>query len=114
MNMPKLYVEMSPNDGEVWVPIGEQGPEDRYGSVSDVHDDGSSDVYIFGVDPVENVGEIKRSVQGVDVVSGNTREIDSVDLEEVARLSPGEQHEMTVRPRPSPAAMLIRFTYGED
>lgn len=109
--MSVLFFEVS-QDGDNWSPVGELHPGDQYGSVSDQHDDGSSNIYIFGVDPSENVGEVKRSLVGIDMEIGETREIDSVGFETVARLAPGEYHEMMLKTRRSAATMLIRFTYS--
>lgn len=105
-----LQFEIS-KDGQEWSQVGELHPGDPYGSISDQHDDGSRDVYIFGVDPVDNVGEVKRSIGGVDIETEKTREISSIGLELVARLNPGEHHEMMIKTRRSAGAMLIRFMY---
>lgn len=102
------------NNGEEWSTVVELGPGDRYGSISDQHNDGSRDVYSFGVDPVDNVGEVKRSKGGVDIEVVGDRLIHSEGLESVARLNPGENYEMEIKSPRSPAAMLIRFTYTED
>lgn len=109
--MAMLLFEIS-RDGEEWSPVGELHSGDQYGSISDQHDDGSSDVYIFGVDPTENVGEVKRSLGGIDIETSETREINSIGLELVARLDPGEHLEMMIKTRRSVGTMLIRFTYS--
>lgn len=109
--MTTLRFEVS-GDGEKWSPVGELHSGDQYGSISDQHDDGSSDIYIFGVNPVENVGEVKRSIGGIDIETGETREVKSVGLELVASLDLGEHYDMTIKTRRSSGAMLLRFTYS--
>ncbi len=109
--MTMLLFEKS-RDGEEWAPVGELHPGDKYGSISDQLDDGSSDAYIFGIDPIENVGEIKRSIGGICIDTSETRELKSIGLELVARLDPGEHHEMMIKTRRSAGTLLIRFTYS--
>lgn len=108
--MSVLFFEVS-RDGDTWAPAGELHPGDRYGSMSDQHDDGTTNVYIFGVDAKEDIGEVKRSIGGIDSETRETRDITAIGFETVARLAPGEHHEMMLKTRRSPATILIRFTY---
>lgn len=110
---PSLRVEIrNPETGD-WFSVQGIQPGDRDGTVSDNTQHGR-DVYLFGIDGVENQGYIKRSIAGMDTASGSTRRIDSAGFVTVAALKPGEAYELTVKTDASLEPRTLRLTYLED
>lgn len=110
---PQLRVEINnPENGE-WVSIPGIQLGDRDGTVSDNTPEGR-DIYLFGVDPIENQGYIKRSTAGIDTAGSSTRLVDSAGFVTVAALQPEESFELTVKTDTSPKPRTLRFTYLED
>ncbi len=77
---PKLTVEMLRPDSKQWADIGPITLGDRDGSISDNHQEGR-DIYVFGVDPIENQGYIKKSTFGIDIIEGEERGLDSAGFD---------------------------------
>lgn len=110
---PQLRVELrNPENGE-WVSVPGIQLGDRDGTVSD-NTAAGRDVYLFGVDPIENQGYIKRSTAGIDTADSHTRRVDSAGFVTVAALQPDESYELTVRTDASLEPRTLRFTYLED
>lgn len=108
---PSLHIEIYRQDADKWFLAGQIKPGDPDGSISDNHAAGR-DIYLFGVDPINNQGYIKRSESGTDEADPKTRIIHSVGFSAVAALNPGESYEMTVHTDASEwQARRIRFTY---
>jgi hypothetical protein len=109
--MSPLRLEAFNSYEDTWKLVGELQPGDAYASISDTTADGR-DVYIFGVNAIEDKGEIKKSRFGIDIESGTERKIhDLAGLMAVAALSDGERFEMTVHTDKSPEPRKLRFTY---
>lgn len=91
----RLVVEMAAGGG--WREVGWMKPGSMPGSLSH-NDEGRRDVIRFSC--TDEGGLVLRSRGGVDQEygpNGEVRVIDSVGFVEVARLAPGEQHEMWLR-----------------
>lgn len=109
--MPPLKIEIYNPANEQWALAGELQPGQRDGSISDNHSAGR-DVYIFGVDPTENRGYVKKSAFGMDTADKVIRAIDTTNFIEVTYLEPGESYEMEVRTDSSTQPRKIRLTYS--
>lgn len=107
---PSMRVEVYNKERQQWTLAGEVKLGDPDGSISSNTTEGR-DVYIFGVDPIENQGYIKRSVFGDDELDSQKRSISSVGFIAVATLHDSESHEMTVLTDKSTKPRHIRFTY---
>lgn len=108
--MPPLRIELHNPVNEQWVPVGELQPGDPDGSISDNHANGR-DVYIFGVDPIEDRAYIKKSAYGIDTAEALTRAINTSHFIEVTYLACGESHDMEVKTDISSHPRKIRLTY---
>jgi Stress-induced bacterial acidophilic repeat motif len=109
---PELKVEVYNEKTEQWISIGGvvfNGPD---GTISDNTPE-RRELYIFGIDPVNNCAYIKKSVSGVDVdmPDSHLRGIDSEGFVTVATLNPSEIHKLTVKPDQSSDPRTVRFTY---
>ena len=110
--MPPLKIEVLAASNE-WVTLGQINSGDQYGSMSDNTDHGR-DIYYFGVDAVEGVAVIKKSLAGMDIANSKIRVIhDLGGVGVVASLALGEQYEMTIQPDASPAPRHLRFTHEQ-
>lgn len=110
--MSPLKVEIYNQEVDLWARVCEVGFSDGQGSISDNHAEGR-DVYLFGVDPVENQGYIKKSKLGVDFEVATHRSISSAAFVTIAALNAGESHELTVKTDISPEPRRLKFTYYE-
>lgn len=109
----RLTVEMLRPGTDEWADIGPIALGDPDGTISD-NNEGGRDLYLFGVDPVENQGYIKKSTFGVDITEGEVRGVDSAGFVTIAALNNGESHELTVRTDTTPDPRTLRFTYYEE
>jgi hypothetical protein len=111
--MPPLNIELHDSKKDTWTSVGQIKFGDPDGTISDNHKDGR-DIYLFGVDPVENQGYIKRSAGGIDIAEGNTRTVDSLGFVAIAELDPNQSYELTVKTDISSMPRRIKFTYIEE
>jgi hypothetical protein len=102
---PSLNIEVLVAEPDHWQLIGRIVLGNPDGSISDNHD-GGRDIYLFGVDPIENQGYVKRSKVGIDRVTEKTRAISSLGFTTVAALNDGESHTITVKTDKSPESGL--------
>ncbi len=109
----RLSVEIKVPKSEDWIALNDVKVGDRDGSLSDNQPDGRN-VYIFGVDPIENLGYIKKSELGVDTEQADARVVSSLGFVTIAALAHQESFELTVLPDRSPEPRHLRFTYFED
>lgn len=110
---PSLRVELQIPNTDEWTRLNDIRLGDRDGTVSDNHETGR-DVFLFGVDPIENQGYVKKSVLGVDATESSTRMVSSAGFVTIAALETGESYELTVHTDKSPEPRRLRFTYFED
>lgn len=111
--MSPLNVEVYNAQRNEWIRAGEVKPGDPPGSISQNKPDGSREVYLFQCEPDDKSSVIYRSEAGIDVANPQIRVIDSVGLEEVARLTEAESHTISVKTDVSDARRVIRFTHQE-
>ncbi|QQR54555.1 hypothetical protein IPG41_05175 [Candidatus Peregrinibacteria bacterium] len=104
-----LHVEISA--GGNWREIGVLEPGVRPGSMSNIKDDGTREIYIFECNRNDRDSTVFRSRAGVDIVEGVTREVLSTHFDIVQTLAAGESLELNIRgPRmqkPNP----VRFSH---
>lgn len=110
---PSLRIEIGRQNSDEWILAGIIRPGDPDGSISDNHKDGR-DIYLFGVDPINNQGYVKRSEFGLDEATSEVRIIDSIGFTAVASLDPGESYELAVRTDVSSRQRRVRFRYLDD
>jgi|GEM_PF-2075308 len=111
--LPSIRLEIKNSRSGEWVHVGAVTLGDPDGSISDNNQAGR-DVYLFGVDPIANIGYIKRSESGIDTANSKTRSINSAGFVTIAALHHLESHELTVNTDLSTAARCIRFTYFQE
>lgn len=105
-----VKVEVYSADDDSWTVTGAVEAGGDPGSFPSNEGD-KRDVYVFGVDDIDNVGYIKRSIFGLDDATDRERIIDPSGFEVVSILRPGDSYEMTIQTDVSPAPSQVRFTY---
>jgi hypothetical protein len=110
---PALKLELKNPGSEEWIHISSLHLGDNDGSVSDNHL-GGRDVYVFGIDDVENQGYVKKSIIGMDEVTDTVRKLTTAGLVIVAALGMDESYELTVRTDKTPEPRTIKLTYFND
>ncbi len=109
----RLSVEVKVPKSDDWMALNDVKVGDPDGSISDNQPDGR-DIYIFGIDPIENCGYIKKSKLGFDTERADTRAISSLGFVTIAALAHQESFVLTVQTDKSPETRDLRFTYFED
>jgi hypothetical protein len=108
--MSPLKIEACPEGSNDWRPLANINLGDKDGTVSDNHTEGR-DIYLFGINPLENEGYIKKSKAGIDAADPSIRVVSSDGFETVKTLDPDESYELTVTPDRQTRAITFRFTY---
>ena len=74
---------------------------------------GGREIFLFGIDPLENKGYILRSESDVGIDQINPTTVHAMGLLTMASLDPGQSYELSITGLKAPH-MTLRFTYFED
>ena len=90
-----LHIETSIEGS--WKEIAVLKPGDQPGSMSNLKEDGSREIYVFECDRNDRDSTVFKSRAGIDIVEGATREILSTHYDIVQTLTAGQSLELNMR-----------------
>lgn len=110
-----LRIEAYAEGRGIWIKVGEIGPDDPAGTLSNTLPDRTREIYRFFCAPDGMQSEVQRLPFGVDVEVGALRVLEADDVEEaevVARLKAGDDpYRLMVKTDVSSQRRLLRFTH---
>ncbi len=109
--MSPLRIEAFNPSTHEWLRVGEVGPQDRPGSMSDNKPDGKRDVYQLECAEDDSRSIISRSQLGIDLDSGGTRNINSKGFEVIKNLAKEQSFEMSLTHDGKLEPRRYRFTH---